>query len=74
MVGWIDKTFRGLAMLVESPIDRTQQTQAVEIPCTWQGKTCVYVEDDTSMSLLQDNRQVIYKWQKGTHFPEIYAL
>lgn len=74
VVGWIDKTFRGLAMLVDSPIHRNAQPQSVEIPCTWQGKSCVYVEDDTSMSLLQDNRQVIYKWQKGTHFPEIYAL
>jgi len=76
VVGWCDKAFRALTMLVaEIESNPHDEVHEVEVECVWNGNNCRLREDAEQLQLEdQRRRQVIYEWKKGTCYPSIYQL
>ena len=78
VVGWVDKSFRALAMLVPEAAELTPgpgMHAEFEIPCTWKGKQCWYRECDERIALVQQRSgQALYLWYKGDYYPVTYTL
>jgi hypothetical protein len=77
VVGWNDKTFRALALIVpglESNISNTT-IREVQRECTWKGHPCIFHENADSIVLYDARRKSsIYHWDKGTCYPSTYCL
>jgi hypothetical protein len=82
VVGWCDKAFRALTMLIEMQhikLDESAIPSAdgatTERECRWKKRLCVFAED-THMFSLRDahNGMLLYRWQKGLLYPDIYHL
>jgi hypothetical protein len=72
VVGWCDKVFRALTLLGScggaAPLART------ELPCTWKGMTCIYLEDEKLIALKEKNGRILYQWFKGNSYPAVMEL
>jgi hypothetical protein len=80
VVGWVDKAFRGLALLVglESgltwgPFEKSSASAAHRVPVTWRGKPYLFVEDSRHMRLEQYGT-VRYRWEKGCTYPHVCQI
>ncbi|WP_129672183.1 hypothetical protein [Candidatus Chloroploca sp. Khr17] len=76
-VGWCDKAFRALALLIEPGPDLSldQSFQETQIECVWQGRRFEYFESAKTIALTSVmTGRSIYLWSKGTCYPSIYQL
>jgi hypothetical protein len=77
VVGWCDKAFRGLSLLVPegSKLDfDAAEIAEVGVICQWKGKECHYFENSAMMQLRQKNGKLLFECQKGAAFPKVYDL
>jgi hypothetical protein len=77
VVGWADKAFRALALLVpDAPLPEPDaDVQPAQVPCVWKNRSCLFADDGTSMRLW-DRRtgETYFHWEKGTAYPAMYRL
>jgi hypothetical protein len=76
VVGWCDKAFRALALLVDQPVGGPRATiQPITRACTWRGRVVTYAETDSAIELRDEpSGRPRYRWRKGEVWPDIYAL
>ena len=60
VAGWIDKAWRGLTQLVDTPIEPLDPTvlRATNVSCLWKGQICTFVEDSHHMSLQRGSKTI----------------
>jgi hypothetical protein len=69
VVGWCDKAFRSLTMLVEADLPHAESAPR-QIECVFQGRALVLIETPDVLECLE--RGVVrYRWRKGARWAEI---
>jgi len=77
VVGWCDKAFRALALLVKptNALLRDVVLNPTTLACHWAGIDCVYQETaDKILLRIQHNSKFIYSWDKKSPAPTVYGL
>ena len=72
-VGWCDKAFRALALLVDKPGEQVAASKTT-VACVWKGSRCQYEEDEQRIQLRRSDGALIYSWAKGDIYPRIYQI
>lgn len=74
VVGWVDKTFRALALMAPANFG---DYQAAAKPCVlethWKGHRVIWEETRTEIQIRRGSH-VMYRWEKGEWAPAVYAL
>lgn len=78
VVGWCDKAFRALSLLVtadDQPESWAAPVDETIVACTWKGQDCLYRETalDMQLRLVRSGRE-IYWWRKNECYPRMYQL
>jgi hypothetical protein len=74
VVGWCDKAFRALALLVNGPVS-SMAPCSTDVRCTWKASSCRYREEVDYMCLERENDgKILYRWRKGEAYPEVFDL
>lgn len=74
VVGWCDKAFRALASLVDGPVD-PRPPASTTVACTWKAWRCRYREEEDCLWLeRQHDGRLLFRWWKGSVFPDVFDL
>jgi len=81
VVGWCDKTFRALALLVEPGAQiEDMPVQDVRLDCSWKTRPCLYEESESTIRLTErriprgGRSPLLYEWRKGEVYPRAFDL
>lgn len=74
VVGWVDKAFRGLALLVDDVDTGPCQLREYEAQATWRGRRVVFQETPTAMTVETADGHLLYEWRKGEDAPAHFCL
>lgn len=74
VVGWVDKAFRALTLLLEDADVNRYDPSAYETEARWRGKRVVFQETPTAMTVRTSKGHRLYEWKKGEDAPAIYGL
>jgi hypothetical protein len=77
VVGWCDKAFRALCLVAaDAPIEADPvPVGRTDVDCAWHGRPGMFSEDATRLQLVDGRSgRLIYRWWKGTCYPDIYRL
>jgi hypothetical protein len=72
VVGWCDKALRYLAAHTSPEMTETVAPQDFEIDCTFQ-KRALRLRETATMLEITSRDATLYRWRKGTSWPEIAA-
>lgn len=75
VVGWVDKTFRALALLLPQghPLP-TSTTLEHEARVVWRGKTTTFRESASQFEVTGSRGELTYAWRKGSWAPQVCEI
>lgn len=75
VVGWVDKSFRALALLVEADeVLPNVDLEPYEVPVRWRGRRFTFRESRGAFEVRDSAGTIRYHWRKGKPAPETYEL
>ena len=76
VVGWCDKAFRALSLLVDPTAGEPQvETAPTTLACTWKGKPHAYRETRDEIAVRDTRSQrLVFRWRKGQTWSDVFAL
>lgn len=75
VVGWVDKSFRALTLLLAhgSPLP-TVSLAPYQKTVVWRSRPCTFTETLPEITLADSSGRIFYRWRKGARSPDVYAL